>query len=169
MFRTELLNKDKIARSSILALTSIAAVAVPVASMFYKMDSNAGKDVVGRPPGWVFAVTWFLISVFIVFIGTVAALHVTSLPYLSLLCLVIVLISILCVLWLYVYTKQENNAIPVQVLASLIFMTTILSNLILTSPVNTREATTAMLLPASLITFWTIFATMLNLQEAGQK
>ena len=169
MFKPDLFRSEVAARSPAIAVAVLVPLCIPMANAWIRMDTKSGDRVVGTPPPWVFAVTWSMICAILIWVGIFAALRMTSLWYVygtaGSLCLTVVL----CLLWLHFYKQQPTDGLPIQLLAATMFMAQLTMAILSSAPTDYEPATTALTVPYSLIVFWTIFATMLNLQEANKE
>lgn len=162
---------ERVARILAIVLSFLPIIMISTAGACWKIGPTAGTAVIGRPAPWVFVTTWTCIGVLFIWMIAVAALRVSSLRYLYSLVGCMLLVSILCVVWIYIYSKGTADAgVPVQLLGAIVFISIIFSNICISIPSDKCQPDTraAILIPSSLLTFWGVFATMLNLCEANK-
>ena len=150
-----------------IALSILPIIMIFVAGACWKIGGSAGKQIIGRPRPWVFITTWTSIGLFFIWILSVAAFRVTSLSYLYSLVGCALLISILCMMWIYFYTHERKNN-SIQILAAILLFSIIFSNICSSVPSDNLDTRAAILIPSSLLSFWAIFATLLNLLDANK-
>ena len=166
-FDLSLFKKELVQRMPAIILSILPLIMISIAGACWKIGPTAGKDVVGRPAPWVFITVWTCIGVLFIWMISIAALRVSSIGYLYGLVGCMLLVSILSVVWIYIYSHKYNEALTVQILGAIVFVSVVFSNICVSIP-SDNNIRAAILIPSSLLTFWGLFATMLNLCEANK-
>ena len=73
--------------------------------------TNVGSTVSGRPPKWVFGMTWAIVTLAWTVSLYIASTHMPTKSYLCFIVLSII-VAILCVIWLWLYSDSKTGAAP---------------------------------------------------------
>ena len=159
--------KEEPARYAALA-AGLLPFGIFVANAVWPTDSSEGEQIVGRPPGAIFALAWISIVLILLFSTVIAMLRFDKLP-LVLYCLIIAFIAIISIVWLYMNNYEKNYAGANNTILSLILVCLMFMVVSITAKSDKDMDNIHLMLGlgATIPVFWSISATTLGFLDAN--
>ena len=133
--------QGNIKRKILVVLLSLSPIVIIFGlGSIWTPTTNVGSTVSGRPPSWVFGVAWAIITLAWTISLYIASTHMSTKSYIYFIVLSII-VSILCVIWLWISSDSKIVAAPLLLLINFIsFITLVFTMLTNYKPNQHRNA-----------------------------